>query len=169
MAAYHAIPNAERTLMAGFTTVRDLGSQHFMDVALRDAIAKGSSRAAHARGDQRHRRDRRPFRSLERFSRQTFRPRTGLDDGIADGPEAIRKAVRFEVKNGADVIKAAVSGGVLSMKMKSMFRNLRRKKWPCWSTNRIACARKSRCIVMATPRRAMRSMPASILSSTVRL
>jgi imidazolonepropionase-like amidohydrolase len=36
-------------------------------------------------------------------------------DGIADGPEEIRKAVRFEVKNGADVIKAAVSGGVLSL------------------------------------------------------
>src|SRR5207249_200801 len=37
------------------------------------------------------------------------------NDGIADGPEEIRKAVRFEVKNGADVIKAAVSGGVLSL------------------------------------------------------
>jgi imidazolonepropionase-like amidohydrolase len=36
-------------------------------------------------------------------------------DGIADGPEEIRKAVRHEVKNGADVIKAAVSGGVLSL------------------------------------------------------
>jgi len=36
-------------------------------------------------------------------------------DGIADGPDAIRKAVRFQVKNGADVIKAAVSGGVLSL------------------------------------------------------
>ncbi|HET8964732.1 MAG TPA: amidohydrolase family protein, partial [Candidatus Acidoferrum sp.] len=36
-------------------------------------------------------------------------------DGIANGPGEIRKAVRFEVKNGADVIKAAVSGGVLSL------------------------------------------------------
>ena len=36
-------------------------------------------------------------------------------DGIADGADEIRKAVRFEVKNGADVIKAAVSGGVLSL------------------------------------------------------
>ena len=39
---------------------------------------------------------------------------TGLTE-IADGPDEIRKAVRFEVKNGADVIKAAVSGGVLSL------------------------------------------------------
>ena len=36
-------------------------------------------------------------------------------DGIADSPDDIRKAVRFEVKNGANVIKAAVSGGVLSL------------------------------------------------------
>jgi imidazolonepropionase-like amidohydrolase len=36
-------------------------------------------------------------------------------DGIANGPDEIRKAVRFEIKNGADVIKAAVSGGVLSL------------------------------------------------------
>ena len=36
-------------------------------------------------------------------------------DGIADGPDAVRKAVRFEVRIGADVIKAAVSGGVLSL------------------------------------------------------
>jgi imidazolonepropionase-like amidohydrolase len=36
-------------------------------------------------------------------------------EGIADGPDAIRRAVRFEVKNGADVIKAAVSGGVFSL------------------------------------------------------
>ena len=36
-------------------------------------------------------------------------------DGIVDSPDQIRKAVRFEVKNGADVIKAAVSGGVLSL------------------------------------------------------
>ena len=37
-------------------------------------------------------------------------------DGIVDSPDEIRKAVRYEVKNGADVIKAAVSGGVLSLK-----------------------------------------------------
>src|SRR4051794_27276640 len=47
LAAYQAIPFAERTLMAGFTTVRDLGSQAFMDVALRDAIAKGIVRGPH--------------------------------------------------------------------------------------------------------------------------
>jgi hypothetical protein len=39
-----------------------------------------------------------------------FSEKNRIGDGIADGPDAIRKAVRFEVKNGADVIKAAVSG-----------------------------------------------------------
>src|SRR4030095_6735420 len=36
-------------------------------------------------------------------------------DGMSNGPDEIRKAVRFERKNGADVIKGAVSGGVLSL------------------------------------------------------
>src|SRR5438046_9668657 len=44
-----------------------------------------------------------------------FGPEPDVADGIADGPDAVRKAVRFEVRIGADVIKAAVSGGVLSM------------------------------------------------------
>ena len=47
MAAYLAIPSAEKTLLAGFTTVRDLGSENFMDVAMRDAIAKGLIRGPH--------------------------------------------------------------------------------------------------------------------------
>ena len=56
------------------------------------------------------------FDRHERFSRRSFRPaEPDYTDGIADGPEEIRKAVRYEVKNGADVIKAAVSGGVLSL------------------------------------------------------
>src|SRR5947208_15592511 len=38
-----------------------------------------------------------------------------ISQGIADGPDAMREAVRFQVKNGAHVIKAAVSGGVLSL------------------------------------------------------
>ncbi len=117
MAAYQAIPYAERTLMAGFTTVRDLGSEAFMDVALRDAIAKGIVRGPHILAATKgigatggHFDDSNGFRD-ELFGRQM-----DYTDGIADGPEAIRKAVRFEIKNGADVIKAAVSGGVLSMK-----------------------------------------------------
>src|SRR5438477_201146 len=49
------------------------------------------------------------------FRDMLFGHEPDFSQGIADGPDAIRKAVRFEVKNGADVIKAAVSGGVLSL------------------------------------------------------
>ncbi|MDQ6940046.1 MAG: amidohydrolase family protein [Verrucomicrobiota bacterium] len=117
MAAYLAIPNAEKTLMAGFTTVRDLGSEAFMDVALRDAIAKGivrgprilaATKGIGATGGH--------FDDSNGYRDMLFGREPDYSDGIADGPEAIRKAVRFEIKNGADVIKAAVSGGVLSMR-----------------------------------------------------
>lgn len=117
LAAYEAIPLAERTLMAGFTTVRDLGSAKFMDVALRDAIAKGFVRGPHmlcatkgigATGGH--------FDNTNGYRDEIFGREPEYRDGIADGPEAIRRAVRYEVKNGADVIKASVSGGVLSLK-----------------------------------------------------
>ncbi len=117
LAAYEAIPFAERTLKAGFTTVRDLGSKAFLDVALRDAIAKGlvlgprvlaATKGIGATGGH--------FDDSNGYRDRLFGPEPDYTDGIADGPEAIRKAVRYEIKNGADVIKAAVSGGVLSMK-----------------------------------------------------
>ena len=116
-----AVPNARRTVEAGFTTVRDLGSRFdgshdFVDVSLRNAIAKGiiagprmlvATYGIGATGG--HFDDTAGFRDL------LFGHEPAYSDGIADGPDAIRKAVRFQIKNGADVIKAAVSGGVLSM------------------------------------------------------
>ncbi len=117
LAAYEAIPFAERTLLAGFTTVRDLGSANFMDVALRDAIGKGivrgprmlcATKGIGATGGH--------FDNTNGFRDELFGRQPEFKDGIADGPEAIRRTVRYEVKNGADVIKASVSGGVLSMK-----------------------------------------------------
>ncbi len=115
--AYQAIPFAERTLLAGFTTVRDLGSDDYIDTALRDAIANGlvrgprmlvATKGIGATGG--HFDDSNGYRDL------LFGREPDTTDGIADGPEAIRKTVRFQIKNGADVIKAAVSGGVLSLK-----------------------------------------------------
>jgi imidazolonepropionase-like amidohydrolase len=119
--AYLAIPNARATVEAGFTTVRDLGSRFegsrdFVDVSMRNAIAKGvivgprmlvATFGIGATGG--HFDDTNGFRDL------LFGREPEYADGIADGPDAIRKAVRFQIKNGADVIKAAVSGGVLSM------------------------------------------------------
>jgi imidazolonepropionase-like amidohydrolase len=116
-----AIPYARSTLEAGFTTVRDLGSRfvgspEFVDVALRNAINHGITPGPHmlvatkgigATGGH--------FDSTGGYRDKLFGREPDPSEGIADGPDEIRKAVRFEVKNGANVIKAAVSGGVLSL------------------------------------------------------
>jgi imidazolonepropionase-like amidohydrolase len=114
--AYAAIPYARATIEAGFTTVRDVGSADFIDVALRNAINNGTvvgprmlcaTKGIGATGGH--------FDGTGGFRDMLFGKEAVWTDGIADGPEEIRKTVRYEVKNGADVIKAAVSGGVLSL------------------------------------------------------
>src|SRR5438552_2161174 len=119
--AYSVIPAARATVEAGFTTVRDVGARTYrthdcIDVSLRDAIAKGivvgprmfvATYGIGATGGH--------FDDAAGFRDGLFGPEPDVADGIADGPDAVRKAVRFEVRNGADVIKAAVSGGVLSL------------------------------------------------------
>jgi len=116
-----ATAHARATVEAGFTTVRDLGSRfvgsrEFVDVALRNSINKGvivgprmlvATKGIGATGGH--------FDPTSGFRDFLFGHEPDYTDGIADGPDEIRKAVRFEVKNGADVIKAAVSGGVLSL------------------------------------------------------
>jgi imidazolonepropionase-like amidohydrolase len=112
---------ARATVEAGFTTVRDLGSRfvgskEFVDVALRNAINHGvvpgprmlvATYGIGATGGH--------FDPTAGFRDMLFGREPDYSEGIADGPDAIRHAVRFEIKNGADVIKAAVSGGVLSL------------------------------------------------------
>src|SRR5216110_856489 len=119
--AYSVIPAARATVEAGFTTVRDVGARTYrshdcLDVSLRDAIAKGivvgprmfvATYGIGATGGH--------FDDAAGFRDGLFGPEPDVADGIADGPDAVRKAVRFEVRSGADVIKAAVSGGVLSL------------------------------------------------------
>src|SRR6201997_1525176 len=116
-----ATAHARATVEAGFTTVRDLGSRfvgsrEFVDVALRNSINKGvivgprmlvATKGIGATGGH--------FDPTNGFRDFLFGREPDYTDGIADGPDEVRKAVRFEVKNGADVIKAAVSGGVLSL------------------------------------------------------
>jgi imidazolonepropionase-like amidohydrolase len=116
-----ATVHARATVEAGFTTVRDLGSRfvgsrEFVDVALRNSINKGvivgprmlvATKGIGATGGH--------FDPTSGFRDFLFAREPDYTDGIADGADEIRKAVRFEVKNGADVIKAAVSGGVLSL------------------------------------------------------
>jgi imidazolonepropionase-like amidohydrolase len=119
--AIKATTYARVTIEAGFTTVRDLGSRfvgsrEFVDIALRNSINKGvivgprmlvATKGIGATGGH--------FDPTSGFRDLLFGREPDASEGIADGPDEIRKAVRFEVKNGADVIKAAVSGGVLSL------------------------------------------------------
>jgi len=106
---------ARKTLMAGFTTVRDLGGADFIDVGLRNAINKGFAEGprmlvavrsictlgGHCDGTNGYR-----FGFLN--------PEAMLPN-VASGPDGMRNAVRWAVKYGADVIKVTASGGVLSL------------------------------------------------------
>ncbi len=113
--AIEATEFARRTLMAGFTTVRDLGSSNLIDIGLRNAINEGmvpgprmlvSVHAISARGG--HCDDTAGYRP-------DLLKEPGPEDGVADGPDQMRAAVRFNAKHGADVIKVCASGGVLSL------------------------------------------------------
>lgn len=102
---------ARRTLEAGFTTVRDVGAAEFIDVALRRAIDSGlvvgprmqvATLTVGATGGHGDITGFSPYLKFGQFS------------GLADGVDEIRKLIRFEVKNGADLIKVMASAGVLS-------------------------------------------------------
>jgi len=108
-----SVQNARITLMAGFTSVRNVGaSGRFDDMALRKAINEGwtagprMETAGHALGIRGGHCDENGFRP------GLLDP--GIEDGVADGPEQIRAAVRYQIKYGADVIKTCATGGVLS-------------------------------------------------------
>ncbi|UCC38169.1 MAG: amidohydrolase family protein [Candidatus Aminicenantes bacterium] len=110
--ALRAARNSRQTLMAGFTTVREAGSRNFVDVALMKAVERGfvegpwifpcghgiSITGGH--GDE-----------------IGFQP--GIlemtpEFGIADGPEEVLRAVRYQIKHGAKQIKMIATAGVLS-------------------------------------------------------
>jgi len=106
---------ARKTLLAGFTTIRNLGAGDWIDVGLRDAIEGGVVpgprilAAAHALGARGGHCD------LSGFPYDLFGHETGIVDGIASGPDQFRDAVRMQLKYGADVIKVCATGGVLSL------------------------------------------------------
>lgn len=112
--AFNAAEIANRTLMAGFTTVRDLGGSG-VNVALRDAIAKGkipgprifavekaiATTGGHADPTNGYRHD--------------LMGDPGPNEGVINGVDDARKAVRQRYKRGADWIKITATGGVMSM------------------------------------------------------
>jgi imidazolonepropionase-like amidohydrolase len=107
--------NARITLMAGFTTVRDVGSADYIDVGLRNAIAHGDIPgprmlvAVHALGSTGGHCD-----DEAGFRQGLFGHESGPLEGVIDGPDQARYGVRLNHKYGADVIKVCASGGVLS-------------------------------------------------------
>lgn len=113
--AIRATLNAHKTLLAGFTTVRDVGSSDFLDVGLRNSINDGvvpgprmlvAVRALGATGG--HCDDGAGFR----FG--LLNHESGPEDGVINSADQARFAVRFNIKYGADVIKTCATGGVLS-------------------------------------------------------
>lgn len=112
LAAVLGVENARKTLMAGFTSIRNVGAPHFDDMALRKAVDEG-----YAIGPRMENAGNSFGITGGHCDENGFRP--GLvdadyRDGAADGVDEVRKAVRYQVKYGADVIKICATGGVLS-------------------------------------------------------
>ncbi|MFC5411970.1 amidohydrolase family protein [Larkinella bovis] len=111
--AFQAAKYAKTTLLAGFTTVRDLGGSG-VNVALRNAINRGlvdgpriftagksiATTGGHADPTNGYRKD--------------LMGDPGPNEGVINGPEDARKAVRQRYKDGSDLIKITATGGVLS-------------------------------------------------------
>ena len=111
-AAIAGVVNCRNTIRAGFTTCRDVGGGELVDVGLRDAINAGEIEGPRmlvatwalsmtgGHGD--------PGNAVN------YHWCNDLESGVADGVDEVRKKVRFNIQQGADVIKILASGGVLS-------------------------------------------------------
>jgi imidazolonepropionase-like amidohydrolase len=102
--------------MAGFTTVRNVGADDLIDIGLRNAINDGTvvgprmftaTRTIGATGGH--------CDPTAGYRPDLFNRESGIMDDVADSPDAIRAAVRLNIKRGADVIKVCATGGVLSL------------------------------------------------------
>jgi imidazolonepropionase-like amidohydrolase len=103
--------NARLTLLAGFTTVRNVGAKEFSDVALRDAINAGDVPGPRmlVSGP--------PLSITGGHCDNNMLPFEyhATNDGVADGLAAVQHKVRENIKYGADLIKVCATGGVLSL------------------------------------------------------
>jgi imidazolonepropionase-like amidohydrolase len=115
--AYSSTKLAERTLMAGFTTVRDLGAADGLNVAMKRAIENGSIvgprlfTAGKAIGTTGGHAD--PSNGLSIAMRHA-RGKPGPESGVINSADTAREAVRSRYQEGADLIKITATGGVLS-------------------------------------------------------
>jgi imidazolonepropionase-like amidohydrolase len=113
--AIDGVMYAERTLLAGFTTVRDLGDSYLASIPLRNAINAGkvpgpriiaAGKAIASTGGHAD-----PTNGWAR----RFNGNPGPEDGVINSVEEARKAVRQRYKDGSDTIKITATGGVLSI------------------------------------------------------
>jgi len=113
--AIDGVVYAQRTLMAGFTTVRNVGSKGSAAYALRDRIGRGmipgprmyiSGPAVTVTGGH---------GDVTNAMSPVLRPDQGPEAAPSDGPSEVRTAVRARVREGSDLIKITATGGVLSM------------------------------------------------------
>jgi len=121
--AYDSVAFAERTLKAGFTTVRDLGASEGLNIAMKRAINSGAivgprmftagkaiaTTGGHADPSNGQSRDLRHLHGTP-----------GPMEGVINSPDEARQAVRARYQEGADVIKITATGGVLSQASSGM-------------------------------------------------
>ena len=113
--AFRAASHAKTTLLAGFTTIRDLGDRYNVTVSLRNAIRRGlvigprvytAAKSLATTGGHAD-----PSNGL----RRDLSGDPGPHQGVINSPQDARKAVRQRYKDGADLIKLTATGGVLSV------------------------------------------------------
>jgi imidazolonepropionase-like amidohydrolase len=110
---FQTLANAKKTILAGFTTVRNLGDASGATLALRDAAARGEVDAPRIVDAGR------PMSTTSGHMDDTLSLTENLHPAIdqtnlCDGADACRRAVRLQVRRGVDVIKIATTGGVNS-------------------------------------------------------
>jgi imidazolonepropionase-like amidohydrolase len=113
--AYEAIPHARSTLLAGFTSVRDVGTYRaFVDVALRNAIDAGTVPGPRMDPAGAYVTISGGAGDVTGFAEDIELPRD-LRYGVADSPDEVRERVRLIIRHGAGVIKILATGAVLTL------------------------------------------------------
>jgi imidazolonepropionase-like amidohydrolase len=113
--AFRGVVFAERTLLAGFTTVRDLGGDSNVNISLRNAIANGLLKGPRVYTAGRSLATTGGHADPTNGMRADLARNPTPEDGVINGLEDARRAVRQRYKDGADVIKITATGGVLSV------------------------------------------------------
>ena len=113
--ALRAANYGEKTLMAGFTTVRNLGDGYNETVALRNAISKGIQTGPRIYTAAKSIATTGGHADPSNGMAKSLRPDVGPEDGVVNGVAEARQAVRQRYQDGADVIKITATGGVLSV------------------------------------------------------